>query len=257
MNSMDEYQKVIELVYSTKGIICDREKRLNIYKKGNSDYITAVDTSVSEFLKEGLSKLCPDIDFMSEEEEYSKISVTRWILDPIDGTTNLIFDYRLSSVSLGLLSSGVIVFGIVYNPFTDEMFCAEKGKGAYLNGQRLFVSDREISDSLIEFGFGARRKEEADETFCVAKEIFSDCLDVRHICSSALAICYIAAKRCDGFLEKVLQPWDYAAASLILEEAGGVIFDWENKPVQFENATSIVASNQKNQEYLLSKIKTI
>ena len=115
---MEQYNKVIELVHSSKNIIFDVSLRKDVRKKGTSDYVTAVDTAVSEYLKNGLKKLYPDIGFMSEEEECGRLGKNRWILDPIDGTTNLVFDFRLSSVSLGLLLNGEIVFGIVYNPFT-------------------------------------------------------------------------------------------------------------------------------------------
>ena len=123
-DQMVQYKKVIELVHSAKNIIFDVSLRENVQKKGNSDYVTAVDTAVSEYLKNGLKELYPDIELMSEEESYGRLGKTRWILDPIDGTTNLVFDFRLSSVSLGLLVDGEIVFGVVYNPFTEETFSA-------------------------------------------------------------------------------------------------------------------------------------
>lgn len=226
-------------------------------KKGNSDYVTAVDTAVSKYLKNGLKKLYPDIEFMSEEEECESLGKNRWILDPIDGTTNLVFDFRLSSVSLGLLLNGKIVFGVVYNPFTEETFSAERGKGAFLNEKRIFVHNRVLSNSLIEFGFGARLKSGMEKTFKTAQEIFTDCLDIRHICSSALSVCYIAAGRSDGFLEKQLKPWDYAAASLILTEAGGIISDWEGKALQFDESTAVLAGTRNSYDYLLKKVSSI
>ena len=254
---MEQYKKVIELVHSSKDIIFDVSLRRDVRKKGNSDYVTAVDTAVSKYLKNGLKKLYPDIEFMSEEEECESLGKNRWILDPIDGTTNLVFDFRLSSVSLGLLLNGEIVFGVVYNPFTEETFSAERGKGAFLNEKRIFVHNRVLSDSLIEFGFGARLKSGMEQTFKTAQEIFTDCLDIRHICSSALSVCYIAAGRSDGFLEKQLKPWDYAAASLILTEAGGIISDWEGKALQFDESTAVLAGTRNSYDYLLKKVSSI
>ena len=249
-----KFEKVIELVYETKEIILNSKLRSEIHQKGQSNYVTAVDTTISSFMQTELKKLYPAIGFMSEENNVQDMKETRWILDPIDGTTNLIFDYQLSSVSLGLLHNDEIIFGIVYNPFTEETFYAEKGKGAYLNNKRLFVSERDISGSLIEFGAGVTQKKEADLYFQIAKEIFMDCIDIRRICSSALAISYIAARRIDGYFEIVLKPWDYAAALLILEEAGGVVSDWNGAKMQFEKPSSIVASNKKIHNYLLSKM---
>ena len=254
---MEQYKKVIELVHSSKDIIFDVSLRRDVRKKGNSDYVTAVDTAVSKYLKNGLKKLYPDIEFMSEEEECESLGKNRWILDPIDRTTNLVFDFRLSSVSLGLLLNGEIVFGVVYNPFTEETFSAERGKGAFLNEKRIFVHNRVLSDSLIEFGFGARLKSGMEKTFKTAQEIFTDCLDIRHICSSALSVCYIAAGRSDGFLEKQLKPWDYAAASLILTEAGGIISDWEGKALQFDESTAVLAGTRNSYDYLLKKVSSI
>lgn len=254
---MNQYQKVIELVHSAKKIVFDSSLRADVRKIGNSDYVTAVDTAVSEYLKNGLKELYPDVGFMSEEDACGRSGDKRWILDPIDGTTNLVFDYHLSSVSLGLLWNGKVVFGVVYNPFTEETFSAELGKGAFLNGERIFVRNRAIADSLIEFGFGARRKNESEKTFETAREIFTDCLDIRHICSSALSVCYIAAGRSDGFLEKLLKPWDYAAASLILTEAGGVISDWEGKALQFDEPTAVLAATRNSYGYLLKKVSSV
>ena len=251
---MNNFKKVIELVHETKKIILNPELRSEVYQKGESDFVTAVDTTVSSFMQTELEKLFPEIGFISEEGDSQYLKENRWILDPIDGTTNLIFDYQLSSVSLGLLYDGEIIFGIVYNPFTDETFYAEKGKGAYLNNKRLTVSERDISGSLIEFGAGSTQKEEADLTFQIAKEIFLDCIDIRRICSSALATSYIAAKRIDGYFQKVLKPWDYAAATLILEEAGGSVSDWNGNKIQFEKPSSFIASNKKIHNYLLSKM---
>ena len=239
---MVQYKKVIELVHSAKNIIFDVSLRENVQKKGNSDYVTAVDTAVSEYLKNGLKELYPDIELMSEEEPYGRLGKTRWILDPIDGTTNLVFDFRLSSVSLGLLLDGEIVFGVVYNPFTEETFSAGRGKGAYLNGEPIAVCNRALSDRLIEFGFGARAKTRTDKTFKTAQEIFMDCLDIRHICSSALAICYIAAGR---------------SASLILTEAGGIISDWAGRALQFDGPTSVLAATQNSYAYLLKKVSSL
>lgn len=248
------FETIVKLVHETKNIILDSDRHFDIKLKGASDFVTSVDLAISSFLRTELTKRYPEIGFMSEEEDNGRLKSTRWILDPIDGTTNLVFDYRLSSVSLALLEEGEITFGVVYNPFTNETFYAEKGKGAFLNQERLSVSNRDISQSLIEFGAGSTRKEEAEESFRIAKEIFYDCVDIRRICSSALVISYIAAKRIDGYFEKVLKPWDYAAASLILREAGGVITDWQGNPLLFDTESSVVASNKKNYEYLISKM---
>ncbi|MBR1814105.1 MAG: inositol monophosphatase [Lachnospiraceae bacterium] len=248
-----KYQEVIDLVHSMKAIATDKIARNEIAKKGDADYVTQVDMQISSRIREGLATLYPTYGFFSEEEK-GALSDPCWILDPIDGTTNLIFDYQMSSVSLGLYENGEIVFGIVYNPYTEETFLAVKGEGATLNGQPIHVSSHEPKDSLVEFGAGSTRKAQADESFALALSVFKDVLDIRRICSSALDLCYIACGRIDGYFERVLKPWDVAAGSLILTEAGGKISDYEGEPLQFATPTSVVASNGRIQSFLLRKI---
>lgn len=244
------YDKVIETVLKTKAIVTDESLRSAVHVKGEADFVTNVDLAISDFLRKELHALAPDVDFMSEEESATNLSDTRWILDPIDGTTNLVFDYRMSSVSLALMVKGEIVFGVVYNPYTDEVFKAQKNNGAYLNDKRLHVVDRPIGNCLIEFGAGSTVKAYADLAFQNAAKIFKSCLDLRRICSSALAISYIAAGRINGYFEKRLKPWDYAAASLILSEAGGKICGWNNEAIQFDKESGIIAGSPQAYEFL-------
>lgn len=249
-----DYNVIVDLVKRTKSIVDTDKYRHQVEVKGESDFVTAVDFKISDFLKKELKKIDPKIDFFSEEEN-GCLTDSCWILDPIDGTTNLIFGYRMSSVSLGLYNNGNIIFGVVYNPFTEECFTAEKGKGAYVNGKILHVSTRPISKSIIEFGAGSTRKKEADKNFELAKEIFKNCIDIRRICSSALDLCFIADGRIDGYFESVLKPWDIAAGSLILEEAGGKITDFCGDPIRFDKPTSVIASNGVVHKYLIDTIK--
>ena len=248
------YNNIIDLVKNTKSIVNSEDLRMQVELKGESDSVTAVDLEISRFLKEKLHELNPNVGFFSEEEK-GVLSDPCWILDPIDGTTNLIFGYKMSSVSLGLYSEGKIIFGVVYNPFTEECFTAERGKGAYINGKLLCVSKRNINESIIEFGAGSTRKKDADRNFELAKEIFKHCVDIRRICSSALDLCFIADGRIDGYFEKVLKPWDIAAGSLILEGAGGKITDYSGNPIKFDKPTSIIASNSFTHDYLVKTIK--
>ena len=250
-----DYSEIIELVKSTKAIVLDDALREDVKMKGAADFVTAVDTKISDYIKNKLAVLTPEIGFMSEEEDYI-LEDDRWILDPIDGTTNLVYGYNMSSVSLAHYSRGKILFGVVYNPFNGDTFVAERGKGAYLNGALLpKVQDRELADCLIEFGAGSTHKEEAEKTFEIGKRVFENCLDLRRICSSALAISYIAAGRLNGYFEKAIKPWDYAAAHLILEECGGASYDWSGAPIQFDRATSYVCGTKKAVEFMLKTIK--
>lgn len=247
------YSLIIDLVKSAKKYVISPELNNDVYMKGEADFVTAADIAISGFLKEELNKLYPKIHFFSEEEK-GELKEPSWILDPIDGTTNLVYGYNMSSISLALYFEGKIVFGVVYNPFSEECFSAEVGKGAFLNGKRIQVNKREFRESIIEFGAGSTRKEEADDNFELAKDIFKSCIDIRRICSSALAICFIACGRIDGYFEKVLKPWDYAAASLILEEAGGKISDYHGNALPMDVKSSIIATNGNIHKSLEEKI---
>lgn len=250
-----DFSKIIALVKTAAEIIKNDDLRKNIRVKGNANFVTEIDIQISRFLKAELAKLDSNIGFFSEEEK-GNLSDPCWILDPIDGTTNLIYGYNMSSISLALFCDGEIKFGVVYNPFSRETFTAEKGKGAYLENKRLCVSSREIKDSIIEFGAGSTRKENTDVNFEIAKEVFKNCLDLRRICSSALDLCFIADSRIDGYFEKVLKPWDIAAGSLILTEAGGHITDYHGNEIQFGNTTSVVASNGVIHNFLIQTINS-
>lgn len=236
------YEKVIELVKSTKAIIENETLKADVHMKGSADFVTAVDIAISNYLKKALFELYPDIGFFSEEEDGS-LADRCWILDPIDGTTNLVYGYNMSSVSLGLHWDGQIIFGVVYNPFSEECFTAKLGEGAFMNGKRLFVSSRPLSESIIEFGAGSTRKGDADQSFDLGREIFKRCVDIRRICSSALDLCFIAAGRIDGYFETKLKPWDYAAGSLILSEAGGKTTNYDGEPIPMDVPSSIICSN--------------
>ena len=248
------YDRIIELVKSTKAIVFDKKLQEDIKMKGAADFVTAVDTGISNYLKEELGKITEGYGFFSEEEDGS-LSDPCWILDPIDGTTNLVYGYGLSSVSLALYSGGEIVFGVVYNPYTDECFTSVKGEGAYYNGERIHVSSRPFSESIIEFGEGSTKKHLADENFELVKIIFKQVVDLRRICSSALSVCYIAQGRIDGYFEKVLKPWDIAAGYLILKEAGGCMTDYDGKDISFAEPTSVIVGNPEVQAKLTEIIR--
>ena len=250
-----QYNEIIDLVVEAGQFVFDNGLRAEVALKGAADFVTAVDLKISGFLKEKLAVLTPDIGFMSEEEN-GGLQPKCWILDPIDGTTNLVYNYNMSSVSLALCVDGRIAFGVVYNPFNKDLFVAERGKGAYLNGRLLpKAPDRDPKDCLIEFGAGSTKKQFADEVFDVAKTVFNGCLDLRRICSSALAISYIAAGKLNGYFERVLKPWDYAAASLFLEECGARCCDWQGNPIRFDGPTSFVCGTEKALDFLLTTLR--
>ena len=217
------YDKIISLVYDASKIVFAETDKLSVENKNDYDFVTQVDTGISEFLKEELGKLHPEVGFMTEEESKHTITDKIFILDPIDGTTNLIYDYKMSSVSLAYAENGTVCFGVVFNPFSGEMFFGIKGKGSFLYNascgisellstgvenytkNRLSVSDRTMKKSLIEFGASSSRKDMTEETFSRGGRVFRECLDLRRTCSTAIALCYISAGRLDGYFEKIIK----------------------------------------------------
>lgn len=149
-----DIQEIISLVTKTQGLIKNREMASHVKEKGLADYVTQVDIAVQNFLKKELFALAPDIQLLGEETGLQEMKAESfWILDPVDGTTNLMHDYQHSVVSLALCRQGEIVIGIVYDPFHEEVFSAIKGKGSFLNGQPIHVSNAEkLSDTIIGLG---------------------------------------------------------------------------------------------------------
>ncbi len=252
-----DYNKIIELVKTAGKFVFDEALKSEVSSKGEADFVTAVDLKISTFMKENLAVLTPDIGFMSEEEE-NRLSDRRWILDPIDGTTNLVYNYNISSVSLALFEDGVIKFGVIYNPFNEDIFVAKLGEGAYYNGKKMGAApDRNLPDCLIEFGAGSTKKQFTEESFALAKEVFTRCLDIRRICSSALAIAYVAAGKINGYFERSIKPWDYAAASLLLKECGCICGDWNGVAIQYDKPSSFVCGTPKAYKFLLETISKV
>ena len=165
-------QAVINLVIEASRFVFDEALKTDVAMKGKADFVTAVDLKISGFLKERLGEITPDIGFMSEEEE-GELAPRRWILDPIDGTTNLVYDFRLSSVSLAYFDGKRVTFGVIYNPYTKELFVGKRGEGVRYNGRLLpKAPDRDPADCLIEFGAGSTKKQYTEEHFAIAKDVF-------------------------------------------------------------------------------------
>lgn len=247
------YQNVIDLVKSTKEIVFSEEKLSEIVAKGYADFVTGVDLAVQTYIQGRLCEMYPDIQFMGEEGEKSKIDFSGkiWILDPIDGTSNLIHHLNMSAVSLALVENNKAVFGVVYNPFTDEMFWAEKGAGAYYNGKPIHVSDKKtVKESFVSVGTSPYDEDLREKSLIVIANLLRNCTDIRRMGAAALDLSYIAMGKFDCFYEEILRPWDYAAGAIIIEEAGGKITDLEGNALSYEKSRGILASNGYTHEEL-------
>lgn len=239
-------ESVLEIVKKAKATCINREQAQEITEKGLANFVTAVDTEVQDFMQRELSKLDSTIQFMGEEKNNNEIDFSKpvWILDPVDGTSNLIHDFQNSALSLALYAQGELKLGIICHLFSDEMFYAEKGKGAFLNGKPIRVSTIEQLDrSLVSIGTSPYRKDLADAGFELYKKVFMSCEDIRRIGSAALELAYVAAGRIETYFEYNLNPWDFAAGILLIEEAGGSVTDYEGKSVDVTKGSSIVAGN--------------
>lgn len=267
------FDAIVKLVYEARVIATDAALKADVQNKSEDDFVTAVDFAISDFIKKGLKKIAPQVAFVTEEESEHCSVGKRFVLDPIDGTTNLIRSSKQVSISLGYYADTQVEFGIVFNPFYGEMFLAIRGNGAYYydatfgidellatgvqnyRKNPMHVSGVPHDRAIIEFGANVSNKKLADKNFAIAKRIFTECLDIRRNCSSALAICYVADGRLDGYFERALKVWDYCAASLILEEAGGKLSQWDGAPLPYTNPSTIVVGNPDTYKYLLEVLK--
>lgn len=226
-----------------------------------ANLVTRYDGAVQALLLEGLSALYPDAAFVSEEKENDPAVLTSarcFVIDPIDGTANFVHGMRRSAISLAMLEEGETVFAAVSDPYLGEVFTAERGCGAFLNGKRLSVSHRDLTHALTVFGTSPYYKDSLTApTFRLAERLFQRTRDIRRSGSAALDLAYVAAGRCDIFFECALQPWDFAAAALLLAEAGGIITDMKGAPLSLAAPTSVIAANAECYPYLLSETKSL
>ena len=215
-------------------------------KSGRADLVTQYDKQVQERLRNGLLEIMPDAHFVGEEgstQTFSPVG-TFFIVDPIDGTTNFVKDYHFSSISVALVADNVAELGVIYNPYADEMFWAQRGQGAFCNGRRLHVSSEPLENGIVVFGTAPYHEELGEKTFQLAYDYFKKALDVRRSGSAALDLCTVAAGRAELFFELFLSPWDFAAGALVVTEAGGFVSDCDGRPLVYDRPCSVLARNQ-------------
>ena len=244
----------IELVKQTKHYFENYEMASHIEVKGPADFVTDTDLNIQTYLCENLKALYPEIQFLGEEKDHETIDYSGafWILDPVDGTTNLIHHFNHSAVSLALGCDGNVLAGIVYCPFSDELFTAYRGGGAYLNGSPIRVSEAAaLEDSLIAVGTNPYEREDAEHTFEIIKNVFMRCQDVRRLGSAALDLAYVACGRAEAFFEMNLKPWDYAAGMLLVEEAGGSVCTYSGQALPLDRPSNVLATNGRINDGLI------
>jgi myo-inositol-1(or 4)-monophosphatase len=221
-------------------------ENLQVSRKGPSDFVTSADLKAEKTLFEELSKGRPGYSFLMEERGAVEGSdkTHRWIVDPLDGTTNFLHGIPHFAISIGLEREGVLVAGVIYNVVRDELFWAEKGAGAYLNDKRLRVAARsDLRDALIGTGAPFHGRPGQEQFLAEAGRVIAASAGIRRMGSASLDLAYVAAGRYDGFWERNLAPWDIAAGAVLVREAGG--FATEIDGGDFLKTGCIVAANER------------
>lgn len=219
-------------------------ENLQVSRKGPSDFVSSADLKAEKTLFEELSKARPGYGFVMEERGVVEGTdkTNRWLIDPLDGTTNFLHGLPHFAISIALEREGVLVAGVIYNIVRDELFWAEKGAGAYFNDRRLRVAGRaDMRDALFACGTPFHGKPGHDQAVAEIQRVIEKTAGVRRLGSAALDLAYVAAGRFDGYWERNLNVWDIAAGAVLVREAGGVVNELDGG--DFMRTGAVVASN--------------
>ncbi len=226
-------------------------KRHVIEKKSELSWVTATDKKAEQIIIRIIRRAFPDHAILTEESPPMKGNSSRWIIDPLDGTSNFAHGYPVACVSIGFEHEGQVLLGGVYDPFRNELFFAQKGKGAFLNQRRIHVSRVAwLSDALLATGFPYDRRQRMDEYLPIFRAFLMKVLDLRRAGAAALDLCYVACGRYDGYWEGNLNPWDKAAGMLMVQEAGGRITNFKGQPLTLEDWGNVASNNLLHLEML-------
>ncbi|BCH22409.1 inositol monophosphatase family protein [Mesorhizobium sp. L-8-3] len=231
-------------------------QNLQVSMKGPGDYVSQADRKAEEIIHAELAKARPGYAFLMEERGTveGEDAQHRWIVDPLDGTTNFLHGIPVFSISIALERQGQIVAAVIYNPAMDELYTAERGGGAFLNDRRLRVAARtKLSDTVIGTGVPHLGRGHHGNFLIELRHVMGEVSGIRRFGSAALDLAYVAAGRMDGFWEEALSPWDMAAGILLVREAGGFVSDRNGGQTMLESG-SIVAGNEAIHRALLKTI---
>lgn len=230
------------------------EGPVQVRLKGAVDLVTQVDTAAEELIRATLLGAFPHHGFFGEEGGVTAEAGSMWIVDPLDGTTNFAHGYPFVAVSIALEVEGVVELGVVYDPLRDELFSAQRGRGATRNGRPISVSDRSpLEQALVVTGFPYNYRQDPELILRLFRAFSLKARGMRRDGAAALDLCYLACGRFDAFYELGLQPWDMAAGSLIVREAGGMLTDLYGKPFEIRRP-SMLASNVRLHKEMLDVI---
>ncbi len=239
--------KICALVKSCGSIVlqADREGMDIDSKSGIANFVTEYDKMVQERLRIGLLSLCPQATFIGEEGARTAFSAQGefFIVDPIDGTTNFIKDYHISCISVAYVQDGVLTASVIYNPYLNEMYKAIRGKGAFCNEKPVSVSRQPLENGIVLFGTSPYNAELSKKSFEMAYDYCQKALDIRRSGAAVWDLCCIASGRAELFFELQLSPWDYAAGTLLVREAGGIVTTVDGGEITLDKPCSILARN--------------
>ena len=257
LNLNDLLPRVQATVREASRLMMDREHLLIKTKGSVTNLCTSADLAVQDFLYKELRTLLPGSGFLGEENDLLDTQHEYvWIVDPIDGTANFARQLPECCISVALKGRDEILLGVVYNPYHDQLFDAVKGGGARLNGQPIHVSDRPFEQGMLLTALCLYHKQYAETCSAIILEAYKRCNDVRRFGSCAIELCYLACGLCELFFEYRIQPWDYAAAYLVLTEAGGVLTGRDGAALHFDGPTLLVGANNAENHRILSDIVT-
>ena len=237
-------QQIIDIVREASALM-DRTGGFEVHdKETRENIVTTSDLAVQHFLTQRLSALLPGSGFLCEEEDFEDLNHTDvWIIDPIDGTANYARGNENCCISVALVHEGVLSMGVVYSPWRGELYTAEKGKGAFCNGKPIHVSTRSFERGFLFSAMSTYRKDLARTCSDIIYDLYMGCCDFRRTGSAAIELCLMAAGFVDLYFEMRLMPWDYAAASLILLEAGGAISNFSGAQPDLYKPDMYIAAN--------------
>ena len=234
-------------------------EQLQVSVKGPANFASSADHRSEETLYRELSKARPGYGFLMEERGAIEgpDKTHRWIVDPLDGTTNFLHGVPLFGIAIALERDGEIVAGLTYNPISDELYTAEKGQGAFLNSRRLRVAARRsVADALITIGIPHRGRPGHAQFLALCKGLMGQVAGIRRTGSAAIDLAWVAAGRFDGYIEHGLSPWDMAAGALLVREAGGHVTDAKGGKRIFETG-DIVAGNAQLHRAMLELVAEV
>ena len=226
-----------------------KSRREVFAKDGHANFVTSYDKKVQDFLFQTLGSAIPEAHFLGEENGKDTFSGEdtkglTFVIDPIDGTSNFMNGLFPSVTSIGLLKDGAPYLGVVYCPYADQLFSAEKGKGAFENGKQIHTSKAPLKESLVTMGTGPYYEGLPEKAFRQAALYMDRCIDIRRSGSAAFDLCMVAAGHTGLYFEPLIQLWDYCAGALICTEAGGTVTGYDGRPLPFNGPSSVVAASE-------------